>query len=57
MRDYIQKNDLGQNIEFFVPYCSITIGMHPDTVRDKVEHHVGFLGGVMKSLPLMKKRL
>ena len=57
MKDYIQKNRFDQNIEFSVSYSSITIGMHPRTVRDEVEHSVDLLGEVMRSLSWMKERL
>ena len=57
MRSYIQKNDMGQKREFFIPYCVITVVMHPVTVRDKFEHHSDLLGGVMRYLLRMKKLL
>ena len=57
LRDYIQKNVFEQNIEFFTPHCSISLGMHLGTVREKLEHHDDLLGRVMRSLSRMKKRL
>ena len=57
MRGSIQENDIGQKREFFIPYCVITVVMHPVTVRDKFEHHSDLLGGVIRYLLRMKKLL
>ena len=57
MRGSIQKNDIGRKREFFIPYCVITVVMHPVTVRDKFELHSDLLGEVMRYLQRMKKLL
>ena len=57
MRDYIQKNDFGQNFVFFVPHRPIPIRKHSVIVRVKDEHHVDLLSGVIRFLTWEKKRL
>ena len=57
LRDYIQKIVFRQNFEIFVPHCSITIVMHLVVGLDKFEHLDDFLGGVMRLLSRMKKKL